>query len=629
MMRCMVVLIVACLVSPAPGAEVPPPSETPAEIVVNGHTSTAKNIVVLDVGRNVPDTYSAPQFRPTADFKFYVTEHYALKTDMGEDWARHVLEISELALPHMIELTGLAPPDPDKRMAIVYGRSRETMNQAMQSDIGTQWHGPGGGITLYNNHAAYNYPSGTLRYHQRALLIHENLHLLQVVATRHSMGGENTAYAFEQHVYDDDKKQLTVLVFDKAPINNWTNAGLAELQNDFVSIREFFQHRFEAGSGSQVFLHFFLSDPDRSMRWRLVRDAKYNHEPILETAEAVFDLDRLNDEWEAWLANRRNTFRHVDWGWEQNGNVIWAYGFPWDGNYWSQMDLRHAPNEPVEHDPLRMDYPAEPMPPIVGLVARGVPEPSIGYVIAGVGGGCWGGFGLGVEGRSLCQVVISNNQLLVIDGRSFGIARKEAALTPEVNAAAAEDSGRYGVTIQIKRNELEVTVRAGTADGMEAMKTAVPIDAAQRERLLNKHVAMIGRHGFPRITPWIDDARRLPPDLAQPGPPNRWRFPALDRLYGLYQAEHRLGAAAPKSLSQLRAQMVAAVDQAPEVQNRAIREYRDRLAAVVQDIQKAGVDAETRERVLSDLAGTRTCAGCLGVEAGLRGRSPQDHGAGR
>lgn len=75
--------------------------------------------------------------------------------------------------------------------------------------------------------------------------------------------------------------------------------------------------------------------------------------------------------------------------------------------------------------------------------------------------------------------------------------------------------------------------------------------------------------------------------------------------------------------------MVAAVDQAPEVQNRAIREYRDRLAAVIQDIQKAGIDAETRERVLADLAGTGTCRGLLGVEAGLRGRSPPDHGAAR
>ncbi len=602
-MRCFVLLIVACLVSSALGAEVPPPSATPAEIIVNGTTSTAKDIVVVDVGQNVPDTYSAPDFRPTAGFKFYVSEHYALKTDMGDDWARHVLELSELALPHMIELTGLTPPDPTKRMAIIYGQSRETMNRAMQSDIGTQWHGPGGGITLYNNYAAYNYPSGALTYHKRALLIHENLHLLQGVVTKHSMGGENTTYAFEQHVYNDDEKQLTVLVFDKAPINNWTDTGLAELQNAFVSISDFFRHRFGSGDGAQVFLHFFLSDPDRWMRWRLVRDAMYNHEPILETAEKAFDLDQLNDEWEAWLAKRRNTFRHVDWGWEQNGNVIWAYGFPWDGNYWSQMDLRHAPDEQVEYDPLRMDYPAEPMPPIVGPVERGVPEPSIGYVVSGVGGGCWGGFGLGVEGRSMCQVVLSNNQLLVIDGRSFGIARKEVALTPEVNAAAANDSGRYGVTIQIKRNELEVTVRAGTADGMKEMKTAVPIDAAQRERLLSKHMAMIGRHGYPRITPWIDDARRLPPDLTQPGPPNRWRFPALDQVYGLYKAEHRLGSATPQSLSQLRAQMVAAVDKAPDVQSRAIREYNNGLAAVIQDVQKAGIDAYARQLALSDITG--------------------------
>ena len=56
------------------------------------------------------------------------------------------------------------------------------MIEAMKSDVGM---GPAGGfaggITIYNNHSSYNYPCGTLGEHQRALVIHENLHMLQMI----------------------------------------------------------------------------------------------------------------------------------------------------------------------------------------------------------------------------------------------------------------------------------------------------------------------------------------------------------------------------------------------------------------------------------------------------------------
>ena len=65
-----------------------------------------------------------------------------------------------------------------------------------------------------------------------------------------------------------------------------------------------------------------------------------------------------------WVKARRATFHYVDWGWEQDGNTLMAYGWPHDPKYWSQMDIQYAPNETVRYDPLRMDYPAEPMPPM-------------------------------------------------------------------------------------------------------------------------------------------------------------------------------------------------------------------------------------------------------------------------
>ena len=110
-----------------------------------------------------------------------------------------------------------------------------------------------------------------------------------------------------------------------------------------------------------------------------------------------------------------------------------------------------------------MDYPAEPRPPIVGPVKQGVAEPSVGYVFDFSRGlGCWGGFGLGVDGRSLCQVVLVEGRALVIDGNDWGIARSEFPLPPKLKDAAKADGLRYGVTIRIKKRKLEVTVRAGS-----------------------------------------------------------------------------------------------------------------------------------------------------------------------
>ena len=207
-------------------AEVPPPAETPAQIIVSGRTSTAVDIKIVKVGQEVPLTTAGKQMANTPNFEWYVSQHYALKSSMDEKFSREVLEISELALPHWMELTGLEPPDQETtRMPIVYARNRQEIDTAVRTDINSFWAGEGGGVTLWKNLTAYNYPSGTLMYHKRDLVIHENLHMLQGIATG-NMGTEGMTYSGAQHVYDSQKKQLTVFCFDKAPINNFSDAGV-------------------------------------------------------------------------------------------------------------------------------------------------------------------------------------------------------------------------------------------------------------------------------------------------------------------------------------------------------------------------------------------------------------------
>ena len=150
------------------------------------------------------------------------------------------------------------------------------MIEAMKSDVGMGTAGGfGGGITIWNNHSAYNYPSGTLLYHQRALVIHENLHMLQMIVYG-TGGSEDFTYSGEQHVYDPAKKQLTVMCFDKAPTNNWTDVGLAALRKDFVPMPKAADSLWSAGGGTGVVYQQFLwRDPDRWLKWCIWRDEYY------------------------------------------------------------------------------------------------------------------------------------------------------------------------------------------------------------------------------------------------------------------------------------------------------------------------------------------------------------------
>lgn len=606
----LVALLFPAAAPPDGGEAVPPPPSTPARIVVSGRTSSALEIAVVPVGQNVPRTHARERIGNSEGFEWYVSRHYALKSELGLEHARMVLETSELALPHLVALTGLEPPDADTtRMAIVYAKSLESMRRAIVDDLGAPWNGHGGGVTLWNNLAAYNYPSGTLRFHQRDLVIHENLHMLLGVATRgstarHTMGEESFVYAAAQHVYDPVHRRLTVAVFDQAPINHPTADGVLALQESILPIEELItQHWNQGGRFGATYTHFLWSDPDRWFRWCLWRDAYYAGEVVDGASnrtlmERLFGpLEELDRVWRSWIAERRISFRHVDWGWEQDGDELMAYGWPWDPAYWSQMDLRHAPGEPVAHDPLRMDYPAAPMPPCVGPVERGVAEPSVGY-LADLSGGGWIGLGLGVEGRHMCQVVLERDRLVVV-GHGLALDRREFPLSPELLAAGRESGQRYGVTIRIEAGGLAISVRAGDAAALEA---EVDLEPALRRRLVEGFLAVVAKDGRPRLVPFVDDARRPPPDLWVPAPANLWRFPAEAELLGLYRAAHRLGVRAPAALLALREDLLATVDAEPAVQATAPEIYRQRIGEVAARVRRVG-DARASREALGHLVG--------------------------
>ena len=341
-----VVLLFLALLSVrrAEGA-VPPPSETPCEVIVNGRTSTLKSIVIRKVGKEVPKIFRGEKTAGnTPGFEWYVSQHYALKADVGDDKARHFLTLSELAYPHFVHVIGREPPGiGTTRMAFVHASSIEKLQEAVRSDIGSHWAQGGGGVTLPANWVAYNYPSGGLQYHFNDLSMHENLHLLHCcVQEGFHMPlrfGEGITHMFANHVYEPEKKRLTVAVFDKAPINNPVDEALRTVRKEgALAIAELIEKE-RPGHYPQpetLWTAFFWSNPTRLMKWRLWRDEllsrRLNKAGLKELDVKVMkrlcggSFDALDKEWQAWLLKRRNTFTHIDWGWEQWGgdaSVLW------------------------------------------------------------------------------------------------------------------------------------------------------------------------------------------------------------------------------------------------------------------------------------------------------------------
>lgn len=651
-----------------PDLPIPTPSETPIEMIISGRTSTLKSIRIVKTGQKIPKTYAGQKINNTPGFTWYVTRHYAMKAQVckqvSESAVIDFLTVSELAYPHQVRVVGREPAEIDaRRMAIVYAKSLDELRRAVASDLGAPYRGGGGGVAIYGNITAYNYPSGGLMYHKRDLVMHENMHMLEMCAVgkdftpvRHR---EGITHAIAQHVYDEEKKQLTVAVLDRAPANDFYDRGLRDLEKEFVSGLDFYEGRAAKPYRPGVYTlltQFCWCDPGRLMKWRLWRDEMYRLKGVDKRendrrlmAEVFGPPEEFDKAWRAWIAERRNTFHFACWGWEQIGNTVRAWGWPPKGFRWSQLDVNYSPYERVEYDPLRMDYPAIPAPPIVGEVKRGADEPSMGCVVdfgdepdKGLAGLALGRLkqtpstvvvnktgklvidrtsttgdkealdlpkelkdalkdgkdkvGLTVRmggGKSTFVVIlVHKSRELLVDGGDLGLPKKTFALSNELKDAMKKSGNTVGMNVKVAKESLDITLRAGEADAMTEMKASVPIDAKLREMLLNERMAVLAKDGRHRVTPFIGVGRRMEPDLSVPAPLGRWRFPGEDELYRLYRAAWILGREAPPSLTRLRDMMVDAFDKEPVAQGKAMATYGQTIAKVRRDLASVADEAK-------------------------------------
>jgi len=650
-MRSVLVLMLMCLVASVVRAEVPPPSATPAKIIVSGHTSTAVDIKIVNVGQEIPKTYSRNLIKNTPGFSWWVSQHYALKTDYDKEMAEFYLTLLELAYPHYVELFGREPDGiEDTRMAVIYGSSPQQLKKAMLSD-GIDWIFNGGGVTYEGIKAAYQFQCYDVKRvwdQPRYIVLHECVHQFQMcvagtISTTPGWYSEGVANRLANHVYDSSKRQLTVNVFDKAGPLHFPKEGLAKLKSQpEMTLKDIIRRGWAGRGGGVVLCTFFNSTPDRMQKFRLWRDAMFQRQgKAAELMEKIFGpWEKLNAEFRAWIGSRKLTFSTpVGRQWSQDGDTLWAFHSPpGDRDKWSYMDVFLPPGEKPRPDPWRLDHPGEEMPSIVGPVKRGVPEPSVGCVVDLSNGPDKGraGIGLGVirtppkpKGKEAAgagprpgylKLLIDTGGSLVIEGKELGIAKKTLRLPDAVRKAMAAGGHRAGITARIAKDKLQVTVRARDPKASKdaGFTVSVPLTAPQRERILTRPLALLAQGGYHGVTHFFDPGRRPQPNLLVPAPANPWRNPGDKQLYGLYKAAWHLGGKTPASLLELRKLMTDAADKDASTQKKALAAYDKRLVQVVRDVQQCGGAPEPVQTAITDLTGLRLDL------AVLAGRSPEE-----
>ena len=596
------------------GKGVPSPDETPVEVAVSGRTSTLKSIKIVKVGHHIPKTFSRDLLRNTPGFAWYVSRHFALKTDVPDKAARRYLALLELAYPHYVAAFGQTLHDfRDRRMACIYGSSKARLDVAMLSDAMHVF--GGGGITQEGFYCTYQYPSN--EYHGRYILIHECVHLYQYCLNGTTTNTpifylEGIADSLSSHVYDPRRRRLTVDVLDRAPPHNFLEYGKALLKkNPRLTFEKLHQGKGGDRGTNVLMVQFLRHTPERLQKWRAYQEELFRTAtPANKTEVSARLLVRLygpwrkiNAEFAEWVKSLRPTFHQADWGFDQYGDALVSFGTPRASRF-SQMDIHLAPKDRPRPGDFHMDYPAQPVPPIVGPVQRGVAEPSVGCIVdfSPAPGRGMAGLGLGRVGYKHLRLLIDRQRALVIDGTALGKKRKRVVLPKPLRAAMQRDGHRIGLTAKIGRKTLEVTLRAG-AKGTQPFRTSIPITPSLRRRLRTKPMAVLGRGARHLVTPILDDGRPAAPDLRKPASPDRWRQPCDRPLHRAVKACWHLGRRAPKLLLRERARLLAAASQPRAIQEEALRAFQKSLPQVVRAIHRCGAARKTVALALADFCG--------------------------
>ncbi len=591
---------------------VPPPSALPAQVTLSGRTSSAVDVPIAACGISIPATFTGDRIGNCEGFSWWVSQHYALRTDYPEARARHLLTLLELAYPHYVELFGAEPEGiADKRLAVCYASSKESLDKALRSD-GIVWNFGGGGICYESLYSAYCYPSGSLQYHQRYILLHECVHQIQMllagsVSVTPGWYYEGIADLLSSHVLSADGRRLTMSVLDKATVHNCLDEGLAEFAKTGLCPSAIHDKGIVARGLNVLWVAYLSTDPLRAAKLTVWRDELHrlqlrgtNKEQSSRILQELYGpWEQIDRDFSAWVDTVANTFHYVSWGWEQEDDTLWSYGYAPNGQL-SQTDVNLPPGRRPAPAALRLDYDLQSPPsPLVGEVASGVEEPSLGCVLdfsrtPGIG---VAGLGLGVIEQALLSVLVDAEKALRLDGTALGLQSAKVDFPDEFAAAMLAAGHRAGLTLSIRSNRLDADLRVLPPDAAEPLllHSELPLDTDARERLLSQPFAVLSRGGRHGVTPFADWGERTAPKPPTPSPANRWGNPGQGRLTALVEANWRLAKDAPAVLQEAIARLAAAAED-PARQQAALAKFDEGLPGMLREVSDCPAPEQARRR---------------------------------
>ncbi|WP_171045408.1 hypothetical protein [Pseudoalteromonas rubra] len=559
---------------------IPSPAQMRVDIDVAGRTSTLNHIDISYVGKQIPRTYSDGKITNSRGYHWWVSKHFALKSDLSEEKVRLYLELLEMSYPHYVELFGMAPANIDnQRIAVVYGSSRERVREAMLDDGFLRGvHKTAGGETMYYNRAGYSFPSHR-HHHQRYIVIHETMHAFHMALNGHATWApswitEGMADAIASHTYDSDKKQLRVMVFDRAPMN-YQIMGLAQYHKNGQPSFEQINDDPQLRRGLNFFIvHFLLSDPLRYQYFkrylRTLMALNPDSDATLPTANALLkttfsDWPQLERDFAQFVQSAKPSFYIVQGPWEQNGPGYWLRSN--DEKALQRLDI--TPFRSTHHPVL--DFPApQPHPAINPLSkdsfaalltlqpeqrTRG--EIGIGLLTKLSNDSLTQRAGLTEKADftqdQMLQVLLNDGTRLSVIDTNRGTTQ-EVALTPAM-LRSLEQTLQLGLNLRTTSSGLEVEIKS--ADSTQTVAFMLP------DNVLNaidfQQVALLGRNMNHTVTPYLYGHTYEVPELEM-STANPWYFAGADLAHRAFNTCVVFSAQLPNCMAKLDTQLAKQTD---------------------------------------------------------------------
>ncbi|MFY8325372.1 hypothetical protein [Pseudoalteromonas sp. ZZD1] len=533
-----------------------------ADISVQGYTSTLNNIDIKFLGKTVPYTYSEGKIGNSRGYNWWISKHFALKSDLPKEKVRLYLELLEMAYPHYVALFGMEPPNIERqRIAVVYGSSRARVREAMLDDGFLRGvHKTAGGETMFYNRAGYNFPSHR-KHHQRYIVIHETMHAFHMALNGHSTWAPNwitegLADSVAHHVYDPSRKQLTVMVFDRAPMN-YIETGLKQYYSANKPTIEQINDDPALKRGLNFFIvHYLLSSPERAQFFayfvQQLRLANPHSEATLSTANSL--LKQTFKDWQAiekgfaeFVQNIQPSFHIVSGPWEQDGAAYWLRNT--DSNSLSRLDINptKTPTHPV------MDFPA-PTPSelintldenqvavLINLIPSQIHRSEVGIALQAKRSN----HNQQYRARFIGKEKINDDQLLkflIVDGERLHISAQniddytslQVGLTPEIRAALIANSS-LGIKLSLEATQLKITLTAQKNSLIEqqvTLSTASSLMAA----LSPRKISLLSKNNNHLITPYLYNSKLSDnKSSTNAGVTNPWLFKNYNLLSRLFK----------------------------------------------------------------------------------------------